>query len=210
MKALFEGEQKERSRLGRELHDGIGGMLITLNAQLENFRSAYAFEEHEAMADIMNVVNETSKELRNTIHNLIPESILLHGLEETIRNYAKLLNKHSLLDIQIFVCGNWSLVKGNTVLNVFRIVQELLQNIVKHASATVASINIVLTDKKIKLTVEDNGRGIIQPVKSKGNGLANIRWRVASLMGIMSVESAIGKGTIVLITLPHDETNSKT
>lgn len=204
VKTLFEGEQKERSRLGRELHDGIGSMLLAMNRQLELYKSKHrSQEEDQDLERIITMLNSTSKELRNTVHNLIPETLVLQGLEEAINNFCQQINREKKLEIQLYINGNWSEVNHDISLNIFRIVQELVQNIIKHSSATIAAINIVLLDGHVKVIVEDNGKGINKQTKSKGTGLKNINWRVASLEGIMSVESATDKGTIVHISIPY-------
>lgn len=205
VKSLFEGEQKERSRLGRELHEGIGAMLLAMNQQLETYKSKHRPNEEDQDLDlIMTMVNDTSRELRNTVHNLIPETIILQGLEEAINNFCQQINREKKLDIQLYINGNWSDVSHDISLNIFRIVQELIHNIIKHSFATIAAINIVLVDGNVKMIVEDNGKGINKENKGKGTGLRNIRWRVASLKGLMSVESTIGKGTIVHIAIPYE------
>lgn len=205
LKSFFEGEQKERSRLGRELHEGIGAMLLSMNRQLEAYKSKHhAAGGDEDLELLMTMVNDTSKELRNTVHNLIPETISLQGLEESIHNFCQQINKERKLDIQKYINGNWSEVSHDISLNIFRIVQELIHNIIKHSGATIAAINIVLLDGSVKMIVEDNGRGINKHSGSKGTGLKNIRWRVASLNGVMSVESIAGKGTIVHIAIPYE------
>jgi signal transduction histidine kinase len=206
VKSIFEGEQKERSRLGRELHEGIGAMLLAMNQQLETYKSKHkADAEDEDLDQLMTLVNDTSKELRNTIHNLIPETIVLQGLEEAISNFCQQINREKKLEIQLYTNGNWSEVSQDISLNIFRIVQELVHNIIKHSNATIAAINIVLLDGNVKMIVEDNGKGINKESRSKGTGLRNIRWRVASLKGLMSVESAIGKGTIIHIAIPYED-----
>ncbi|WP_181358353.1 sensor histidine kinase [Taibaiella chishuiensis] len=206
-KTLFEGEQKERSRLGRELHDGIGSMLLAMNRQLEQYKSKHcAAGEDRDLDQIITMLNSTTRELRNTVHNLIPETLVLQGLEEAINNFCQQINREKKLEIQLYINGNWSEVNNDISLNIFRIVQELVQNIIKHSSATIAAINIVLLDGHVKMIVEDNGKGINKLSKSKGTGLKNINWRVASLEGIMSVESIVDKGTIIHISIPYQHT----
>jgi two-component system NarL family sensor kinase len=206
VKSLFEGEQKERSRLGRELHEGIGAMLLAMNQQLETYKSKHRPDGADKDLElIMNMVNDTSRELRNTVHNLIPETIVLQGLEEAINNFCHQINRTKKLEIQLYINGKWSDVAHDISLNVFRIVQELIHNIIKHSHATIAAINIVLLDGNVKMIVEDNGRGIDKRSKSKGTGLRNIRWRVAFLKGSMSIESVMNKGTIIHIAIPYED-----
>ncbi len=203
-RTLFEGEQKERSRLGRELHDGIGSMLLAMNRQLELYKSKHRNgEEDQDLERIITMLNSTTKELRNTVHNLIPETLVLQGLEEAINNFCQQINREKKLEIQLYINGNWSEVNHEISLNIFRMVQELVQNIIKHSSATIAAINIVLLDGHVKMIVEDNGKGMNKLTKSKGTGLKNINWRVAALEGIMSVESIMDKGTIIHISIPY-------
>ena len=204
LQSFFEGEQEERARVGREIHDSIGAMLLTMTRRLETYKSKHhAQEQIEDINEILTMIRATSKELRNTVHNLIPEAITLQGLEETIDNFCKEVSKGKEIEIQLYINGDWTSVNQTISFNVFRIVQESVHNIVKHSAATIAAINIVLSEGDVKIIIEDNGRGIEKQVSNKGNGLRNISWRVASLKGTMSIESAKGKGTIIHIAIPY-------
>lgn len=207
LKSFFEGEQEERARVGREIHDGIGAMLLTITRQLEDYKAKHHSEEKDRDIDtIISTMRATTKELRNTIHNLIPETITLQGLEETIDNFCKEVSKGKGLEIQLYVNGDWASVNQHISFNVFRIVQESVHNIVKHSGATIAAINIVLSEGDVKIIIEDNGKGISRLSDRKGNGLRNISWRVESLKGVMSIESSRGKGTILHIAIPYKPT----
>jgi len=204
LQSFFEGEQEERARVGREIHDSIGGMLLTMTRRLEIYKSKQkSNEQAEEIDEIISMIRSTTKELRNTVHNLIPEAITLQGLEETIDNFCKEVSKGKEIEIQLYINGDWSSVNQTISFNVFRIVQEAVHNIVKHSGASIAAINIVLSDGDVKVIIEDNGKGMEKLVPTKGNGLRNISWRVASLKGVMSIESAKGKGTIVHISIPY-------
>jgi signal transduction histidine kinase len=205
LKSFFEGEQEERARVGREIHDGIGAMLLNMTRQLETYKTKHhSAEQSEEIETLISMIRATSKELRNTVHNLIPEAITLQGLEETIDNFCKEASKGKELEIQLYINGDWASVNQTISFNVFRIVQEAVHNIVKHSGATIAAINIVLSEGDVKIIIEDNGKGIGKQT-TKGNGLRNISWRVASLKGLMSIESATGKGTIIHIAIPYKQ-----
>jgi signal transduction histidine kinase len=204
LQSFFEGEQEERARVGREIHDSIGAMLLTMTRRLEVYKSKQQSDQQaEEIDEIISMIRATTKELRNTVHNLIPEAITLQGLEETIDNFCKEVSKGKGLEIQLYINGDWASVNQTISFNVFRIVQEAVHNIVKHSAATIAAINIVLSEGDVKIIIEDNGRGMEKQDNNKGNGLRNISWRVASLKGIMSIESAKGKGTIIHISIPY-------
>jgi len=207
LKSFFEGEQEERARVGREIHDGIGAMLLTMTRQLEDYRSRHLTNEKDKDIElIISTIRATTKELRNTVHNLIPEAITLQGLETTIDNFCKEVSKGKGLEIQLYINGDWATVNQTISFNIFRIVQEAVHNIVQHSAATIAAINIVLSDGDVKIIIEDNGKGISKLSGHKGNGLRNISWRVESLKGIMSIESSKGKGTIIHISIPYKPT----
>jgi signal transduction histidine kinase len=202
LQALVTGETNERSRIGRELHDGIGAMLLTVNNHLEQYKRNNTNQaQAEALDSIIELVNTTSKELRNTAHNLIPEAIQMQGFTAALQQYCRYISPAGKPEIQLYTYGDWNTVSHTIVTSVFRIVQELVQNTVKHAQATVAAVSVILLEKNIKIIVEDDGTGIIRKKNYTGTGLQNVKARVAALGGKIYIESIEKKGTIIHIEI---------
>ena len=212
MQSMIYGEEKERSRLARELHDGIGGMLASLKMNFSSLEKKhrelmYAPDYQETMQ----ILDDTMNEVRRTAHNLMPELILRYGLVEALRIFCSRLQKGQHIAIDFQCLGTVSLGNGNVALTLYRMIQELLHNIVKHASATRALLQISQHDGMLHIILEDNGIGI-RPGDgdSNGIGLANMQSRIAALDGRMSIDSIPGTGTSIYIELDVSKTDKIT
>jgi len=198
--ALSEGEEKERTRIARELHDGIGGLLSTLKMQL----GILAKRMPEVMAtDIYQeagaLLDNTITEVRKTAHNLMPELILRHGLVEAIRIFCSNMQDDEGLKMDFQYYGYIGSLDPGFQLAVYRIIQELLQNVLKHARASAVLVQLSRHSDVLDITVEDNGKGFDTAVERKGMGLNSIERRVKELNGNMHISSMPGKGTNIYI-----------
>lgn len=205
VKYMMEGEEKERIRIARELHDGIGSMLTALNMKLNSIKKKYALKGADIYAELNDPIMLTmdiSAEIRQTSRNLVPETLLHLGLAGTLRQYCTYLeaNNHIQVDLQIY--GDIDQINHSLSLSLYRIVQEIAQNIIKHAQATEAVIQVRRHEDRISLYAEDNGTGF-EPknIKRKGGGLANIQARVNALKGYFSISSSVQSGTTIHIEM---------
>lgn len=201
LKAMIKGEEKERGRLAQELHDGIGGMLtaITLNVKALQRRNAHLTEFSE-LDEILLMLRETALEVRGTAHNLMPDILLDYSIPEALQMYCDHLNREDL-QVNLHFHGPVEHMDKFTTLTIYRVIQELLQNIVKHANATIAEIQLRSDQSKVILTVEDNGKGFDRNTTSDGLGLKTMKTRIEAMGGYISVESTPGMGTTVHIEL---------
>ncbi len=203
--ARLEGEEDERQRLAQELHDGIGSQLAGAKSYLLALGNAYPdLAEHHYFHRTGQILNETAADLRRVAHNLLPGVISSTGLADAVQAYCKDLGQRSDLDIEFHAYGNFNFVAPVLSLHIYRIIQELLHNVVKHAAASEAIVLLNEHPSEISILVEDNGKGISETQGSKGIGLVNIRKRVDLLSGNMQIESAGQTGTIISIFLPKD------
>lgn len=205
--AILKGEEKERSRLAQDLHDGLGGMLSGIKYSLNNMKenlimtpaNAQAFEHSVSMLD--NSINE----MRRVAHNLMPESLLKFGLDAAIRDFCSEIQLNGMLRVHYQSVGlkNKSIDQSLSV-TIYRVTQELLNNIMKHAGATQAVVQIGSTDNQLTITVEDNGKGLADEtiIAAQGIGWKNIYSRVHYHKGSVSIQSPPGKGTSVFIEFP--------
>lgn len=201
LKALIRGEEKERNRLSRELHDGIGGMLSAINMNLNAIQKRHTHvPEMKDLNAISQMLDNTSTSLRNAAHNLMPDVLLRHSLKEALLLYCEQISAHSTLQIDIQCYGNLDLPDKSKLLAIYRIIQELIQNIIKHAQATNAAIQVMEHENKLSITVEDNGIGFNRDVNSSGYGLRNLDYRIKALQGDISVTSRENIGTTVCIS----------
>jgi signal transduction histidine kinase/Tfp pilus assembly protein PilF len=202
LKALMEGEEKERGRIAGELHDGIGGML---SAAMMRFNVMH-HENSEitkipAYHDVMQLLDDTADEIRKTAHNLMPEVLLKQTLPEALRVYCNTVQDGKKVKIDFQSYGDFDSLSQGFKLNIYRIVQELLKNITQHANATNALVQVLMHEQMLTITVEDNGIGFNAggARKEKGIGLHNLQTRVSSLGGQFTLSSEPEKGTSVYI-----------
>ncbi len=194
--AMIEGEEKERSRLARELHDGVGGMLSATKMHLSVLQNqGVQAGQSQQFLQTTSLLDAATQEVRNIAHNLSPDMLLRYELEEALARFCKNVS-NAQLQIDFYYLGESIKLKNNFKLVLYRMVQELVNNIIKHAEASQALVQLSLHDHMLSLTVEDNGKGFIMG-EGKGIGLANLQARVKDMQGEISIESAPGKGTTV-------------
>jgi signal transduction histidine kinase len=189
LQALIEGEEKERARLAQDLHDGINGDLSSLKFQLSSISIESLSTENKIFFNkAIEMIDNSCDQVRNISHNLSPTTINDFGLVTSLKNYcAKLEGFHSIkINFQYF--GNELQLSKNIETVIYRIVQELVNNIIKHAEATEALVQINSHDDNLFITVEDNGKGLEQINHKSGIGLKNIASRIAFLNGTLEEE----------------------
>ncbi|PZF72067.1 tetratricopeptide repeat-containing sensor histidine kinase [Taibaiella soli] len=200
LKAMMKGEEKERIRIARELHDGIGGMLAAVKINFSSLTQTNPSLRSEKAKHIEEMLQSTAQEVRTVAHNLMPDIVLQFGLQKSLETYCNNIsgrNPHPEIHLQFY--GDLSLLDKSTELILYRICQELIQNVLKHAQATRIEIQIMEYEGKINLTIEDNGVGFDTNEVNYGMGLQNLQFRMQALQGFISVASRKGEGTSVHI-----------
>lgn len=200
-KALLDGEEKERKRLAGDLHDGLGGMLSSIKMNLSRLVNKH--NESQFNNDLLRAIDQLDisiRELRRIAHNMTPESLVQLGLEASLQDMCHQYGTaHIWIDFQAFNIS--TKIPLETQVTIYRIVQELLTNAIRHANASEILIQCSQHYDHFFITVEDNGKGFdtSSDNKQKGIGLLNIKRRVEYLSGKFEVTSAIGKGTDINI-----------
>lgn len=212
--ALIEGQEEERKRLARELHDGIGQMLTGLKLDSEklknlpfvNAKQRKSFEEHQKLID------ETIEATRIISFNLMPSVLTDFGLSSAIRLLLERTAKGAEFKTSFNDLTENITIPNKVENNLYRITQETLNNIIKHAKAK--KVSITLSNEKgkfISLVVIDDGKGfdIKKIMKSRvgGNGLGNLQTRARLLNGTIRIESEFGKGTCISVKIPITNDN---
>jgi len=196
---LIEEQEKERERIARDLHDGLGAMLTTMNLRLSNELNQATKEE------LKHLLSEAIKEARNLSRNLMPTVLMDFGLFDALAQLAQSTEKNTGVKV-IYTCdsehGNSRLKKSKQVY-VYRIVQEVLTNAVKHADCSEIRCTITEFDDQMNIYIKDNGKGIEDNAISESTGLGfrNIKERTALLNGELILESD-ENGTVVEINFP--------
>ncbi len=201
LRATVIGEEQERKRLAKELHDGIVSRLSIIKMNFTALPRHH--KELGEVAGFNNLVSELEQsiaELRTTSHNLMPELLQRAGLEQTLKIYCEQIRTTGLLDVDFQMIGVFPVLPDDFKLSIYRIVQELVNNIIKHSGAAHALIQFNIHPDSINLTIDDDGQGIPEDVTfGAGNGMGtlSLRDRVATLNGTMEVER--GKGTSIYL-----------
>lgn len=208
LKSIMKGEEAERTRLARELHDGIMVQLSTVMMNLDTLPEPYrraAIQDYfnsPYYRQIVTQLGNATRELRQTAHNLMPDMLLDGGLAEALFYFCTTLEKNSGLQISFQQHGEFPRLQPEFEIAVYRIVQELLQNVLKHAKATKTIVQLAHpADELLTVTVEDNGTGMTMDNVSgtTGMGLKSIRTRIRALNGNMEILSSAEKGTTVYL-----------
>ncbi len=207
--AVLKGEEQERTRLAKDLHDGLGGMLSGIKHSLNNMKGNLIMtpENAQAFERSIDMLDSSIKEMRRVAHNMMPEALLKFGLDTALRDFCNDINQSGALNVtyQSIDIANTT-INQTTAITIYRVVQELLNNSIKHATATHALVQLSKQDNKISVTVEDDGSGfnVKQLALAQGIGWRNIQSRIEYLKGSLDVQSEPGKGTSVFIELELD------
>lgn len=204
--AVLKGEEQERTRLAKDLHDGLGGMLSGIKFSLNNVKenlvmtpdNAHAFERSIDMLD------SSIQEMRRVAHNMMPEILLKYGLDVALKEYCAEIERSGVMHTTYQSINMDKIaISQSAAVTIYRIVQELSNNAIKHANATdiLVQAHVSEQEKLLTVTVEDNGKGFDPAIlkQSLGMGWSNIQNRVEFLKGKIDVSSEKGKGTSVLI-----------
>jgi len=194
------GEEQERSRLARELHDGIMVLFSAIRMKLRQLpKSHTALQSDIEFNSLSDELEQAIKELRRTAHNLMPDMLLDGGLVEAVYYFSKSLQQNSPLQINFQQYGVLPRLKEDAELSLYRIVQELLQNVIRHSDANKALIQFNYRDEILCITVEDNGKGFDpRSIPKKGVGLRSIETRLKALNGSMDIRSTSSGTTVYL------------
>jgi signal transduction histidine kinase/ligand-binding sensor domain-containing protein len=202
LEVTIKTQEAERQRFAKELHDGIGANLATLKLYLSAFDNPkIPLAELSQRASLL--LDTSVVELRQLSHNLSPRTLTQLGLVEAIRKITTDIGlSHHELRIDFEHDELPESMEEIKRINLYRIVQELLQNTLKHAQATQISIELRHLNYQIQLHYQDNGRGFTSHQTTHGNGLTNIESRAMLLNGKLQIDTSPGKGFKILIEIP--------
>lgn len=210
--AMIDGQEEERKRIAQDLHDNLGSKLSlvkihykSVEADLETIDK----ETKEQYEKASVLLDEACKSVREISHNMLSGTLsnfgLLPALKELKQTLENAYKKHNLKNININLTFHKleNRLENTTEIQLYRILQELLNNIIKHAEATEVDIQLLKLEKRISIVVEDNGIGFDMNKDYKGMGLTTIQSRIVKLKGNYNIDSGKGNGTTVTIDIPN-------
>ncbi|MCI0752104.1 MAG: sensor histidine kinase [Flammeovirgaceae bacterium] len=204
--AIVSVQDNERKRVAQDLHDGLGSILSTAKLKLSSLESERLSPEDELKYQTsLNLLDEAVQELRHVSHNIMPASLSRLGLPAALQNLLDKISSYSGLKIDFKAYGFEGRIDETTEMSLYRVVLELINNIVKHAHANQVTVQLIKHAQYINVMVEDDGCGfnykeIIS--QNRGIGLSNIISRLEFLKGKMDVDSTEGLGTTIVIDIP--------
>ena len=206
LKSMMEGQEKERLRIAKDLHDGLGGMLSSIKLYFRKIGTENErLQESKDFIKAVDLLDTTSSEARKISHNLMPGALVKFGLVEALNDFCNNIGGSNSFAIEFQSYGIDHRLPEDKEIMIYRIVQELVNNIVKHAEASEAIVQLICNDKIVYLTVEDNGKGFNPTdIKKPGVGMNNIRSRVDYLNGKMEIDSKADIGTTVSVEITTD------
>ncbi|WP_205860359.1 tetratricopeptide repeat protein [Polaribacter sp. 11A2H] len=196
-----EGQYEERSRLAREIHDGIGSDLAGIKIAFEHYTENHKDELQSKR--IANAINNACVDVRSLSHQLHPLSFSKIGFTSFLTDFIDQITKKSKLDIQAYFFPEEDIDKlpAELLADAYRIVQELINNILKHAEATKADVQLTKHEDHLNIVITDNGKGFIKN-KKQGIGLRNIKERLQKIKGTLDIDSSSSHGTSITIDIP--------
>jgi two-component system NarL family sensor kinase len=205
-KAVLNAEENERKRISGELHDGLGQLFSAVKLNLSALTDGLSFkDEHtkEMFGKTMNLVDESCKEVRVISHQMAPNVLLKSGLAAAVRDFISKIDSRRL-KINLETFGLQERLDQNIETVLYRVIQETVNNVIKHAGANSLDIQLNKDEEGVNAMIEDNGKGFeaSQIEKFEGIGLKNIRTRVTFLKGTVDFSSSPGQGTLIAIFIP--------
>ncbi len=205
--ALLEGQEKEREKIAKDLHDNLGSLMATLKLNVEHLKfknKATNPDDTKLFEKTEELITEAYLEIRNIAHTKNAGVIANQGLVPAIQNIVKNINFSDKIAVSFIPFGMNKRIDNALEVSIFRMIQELLTNIIKHAKATKATLQLTQHTDSINILVEDNGKGfdLDAVTNQNGMGLTQIERKVEALGGTFTIDSFPEKGTTLILDIP--------
>ncbi|MBC6489551.1 ATP-binding protein [Flavihumibacter stibioxidans] len=213
LQSMVDGQEAERTRIAKDLHDGLGGLFSTVKMHFSSLQhEQQALQQDPLFLKSYELIHTASEEVRRIAHNMMPEVLIRLGLVQATRDLCNSISAGKKVKVSVQDYGMDQRMEVAREIMLFRILQELLNNIIKHAQASEAIVQFNRDGQHLSITVEDNGRGFNVEKSGTGvhAGLASISSRVQYLNGKLSIDSRNGIGTTVMMDFLFNDVNSAT
>jgi len=208
LQAQLEMQEQTFQNISREIHDNIGQKLTLAKLQLNTLNYSEKEKTLLQVDDSVNMISEAINDLTDISRSMSSEIILNNGLIKALEFEAAQLKKSGIYSISLSTTGNTVFLEASTELVLFRIVQEAINNIIKHARATAIDIHLHYTEARLIMEINDNGKGFNPAENQYGTGLKNMHKRAAILKGTFEISSTINTGTQFKIEIPLYENDT--
>lgn len=203
--AMLEGQEKEREKIAEELHDTIGSSLATLKLYIESLDEVKGNGDyHKLHQKASHLLEETYDDVRKIAHSKSAGVLIKKGLVPAVKSMALKISEAQRIDIQVIGTGLEDRLENSVEIAVFRTIQELLSNAVKHSGASEVVVQITQHDDILNIIVEDDGLGFDPNNTQWGMGYTSIQNRMDNLNGELTIDSTTGNGTTVILNVPVD------
>ena len=205
LKALVQTQDNERKRIASDLHDSLGSLLSTVKLRFNGLQPDFESRIPEKVTrfnDTITMLDEAIRELRQISHNMLPVSLSRFGLKAALETFVGQINASRKLDTRLQILGLDRRLTEEMEVAVYRICQELVQNVIKHSAATTLWIQLIHHPDTLNIIVEDNGVGMRMKDIVKGFGFSTIQSKVDLFKGSFEIDSKPGRGAMVLVDLP--------
>jgi two-component system NarL family sensor kinase len=201
--AVMKAEEDERKRIAEDLHDSVAQKMVVAKLNLEALGNGLELADQKKTIynNIDALLKESTNEVRSLSHSMMPHAFEQYGLTNSVKDFLDKIHKKNL-KINFNAEGDFSIIKENKALLIYRIMQECIQNVLKHSAATTLDISMICANNEADVIIEDNGNGFNADEINYGTGLKNIQSRIEFLNGKAEINSATGKGTVVAIYIP--------
>jgi two-component system, NarL family, sensor kinase len=201
-------QDSERQRIAQDIHDSVGSVLSAAKLQmssLEDIKGKLSDDDQKSYDAALMLIDQASQELRSISHNIMPAALSRLGLVAALENLIDKISNYSGVQINLNVHGFRERLSERTEIGIYPVVLELINNVLKHAQASEATIQLVKHPAYINITVEDNGKGfnVKRNKSSDGIGLKSVMSRIHYLKGSINIDSEEGQGTSVMIDIPY-------
>jgi len=203
---LVEGQEKERKRIASAIHDSLGVLLSTSKMHITSIKDDDP-KNRELIEKATKYLDEANTEMRKISHNMMPGSLSKLGLCEALDDLFDTLDDAEGMDASMEVVGPKERLPENQEIMIYRVVQEMVNNTIKHAKASKISLTLIVHPDEVDISYADNGKGFVvdEVLSMKTMGVQSIRSRVKFLDGRLNIESAPGKGVVYRISIPMDQ-----
>lgn len=205
LNAVITAQEEERKRISKDLHDGIGQQLSGLKMAFQKMQRNWSFnnpEEREELNRLTEILSESADEVRSISHQMMPKSLTELGIVSALEDLLSKSLGMVGIEYEFEHHKVTDRVEEQIEVTIYRIVQELINNIIKHSNAQMVHIQLFKNAGKIILIVEDNGNGFAENSTEKGHGLLNIKSRLNTIHGEVNYAPSPASGTIATIRIP--------